>query len=795
MALKDFDQLVTEINTAVHSDGPQGKTTALSLGNVLKSIAKELTTLPQEAAVAATSKADLDASGRVPSSQLPSYVDDVLEVESFDALPGTGEAGKIYLTLDTNQQYRWGGTQFVEIGKSPVFYTATGQNTDGGMTQKAITDALSGIDDLTTNKAILIKADRSKVFYTGNGTLAMDNADDAVVRAFNDAEAGDYVYITAPVNMPFANQFTLLCRIKGGSNVNLGGFPITAINSQDCLGVASSGAGEVYGYGSVLTAVGSYAFYTTAGIAGQYRLLNLHLRGINGGGGALIRSGNYYHEGSVSALATLAPWIGINIIGVGGFSYELVGDLTVGGIAWGVYVTNTSVARLRNGRLTLQSAGCLMGKLLHQATLEIEQYVIDLTLRPVDGGIYCLKSTNTVTLTDVTVIGGSIIAVGNGSTLILRGNTTLPTAYGIAHLQSLGVVVDDQRPTVGALAVATTSTLGGIKIGSGLGVLADGTVYATGSIGGSPGISVPVDFGAGADGPATLGAITVPWATRSGSVYTMIRTAYLTELTIPENTVLNVNGHKLFVQSTLNNSGIIRGSGNNGLSATAAAGAAAPAAAVGTEAGAGGRGGAGGAATATAGGAAPQAAGIIGGGGGSTAGGGGGASAGGAGGISRTATAITARPVYDLRPVLTNGIALMLGGNPGNGGAGGAGTGTAATGGGGGSGGNGGGVLDIWAGQIAGTGAFEANGGNGGNGGNGAGVNTGGGGGGAGGGGGFIRLVYASKTYTGTVSVVGGAGGSGGVGNGTGAAGSSGGAGLEGNKIEFNATTATWTTA
>jgi hypothetical protein len=62
--------------------------------------------------------AELDSTGKVPSSQLPSYVDDVIEVANFVSLPATGEDGKIYITIDTNLQYRWSGTQYVEISPS-----------------------------------------------------------------------------------------------------------------------------------------------------------------------------------------------------------------------------------------------------------------------------------------------------------------------------------------------------------------------------------------------------------------------------------------------------------------------------------------------------------------------------------------------------------------------------------------------------------------------------------------------------------------------------------------------------
>lgn len=70
--------------------------------------------------------ATLDSSGRVPASQLPSYVDDVLEFDVASGavgeeteFPATGETGKIYIALDTNKVYRWSGSAYIEIAASP----------------------------------------------------------------------------------------------------------------------------------------------------------------------------------------------------------------------------------------------------------------------------------------------------------------------------------------------------------------------------------------------------------------------------------------------------------------------------------------------------------------------------------------------------------------------------------------------------------------------------------------------------------------------------------------------------
>lgn len=71
--------------------------------------------------------AELDSNGKVPSSQLPSYVDDVIEgyyynskfyKEESHTNEIAGESGKIYTDLGNNKTYRWSGTTYTEISAS-----------------------------------------------------------------------------------------------------------------------------------------------------------------------------------------------------------------------------------------------------------------------------------------------------------------------------------------------------------------------------------------------------------------------------------------------------------------------------------------------------------------------------------------------------------------------------------------------------------------------------------------------------------------------------------------------------
>ena len=71
--------------------------------------------------------ATLDVTGKVPTAQLPSFVDDVIEIDSIDSAPETGEEGKIYVAKDTGKCYRWATTMHVEISTSDIV-TASDQN-------------------------------------------------------------------------------------------------------------------------------------------------------------------------------------------------------------------------------------------------------------------------------------------------------------------------------------------------------------------------------------------------------------------------------------------------------------------------------------------------------------------------------------------------------------------------------------------------------------------------------------------------------------------------------------------
>lgn len=88
--------------------------------------------------------ATLDTAGKIPTSQLPGYVDDVLEYNAKSNFPTTGETGKIYVAKDTNLTYRWSGSAYVEISAS-LALGETSSTAYAGNKGKANADAITAL--------------------------------------------------------------------------------------------------------------------------------------------------------------------------------------------------------------------------------------------------------------------------------------------------------------------------------------------------------------------------------------------------------------------------------------------------------------------------------------------------------------------------------------------------------------------------------------------------------------------------------------------------------------------------
>ncbi|KAB2919916.1 MAG: hypothetical protein F9K29_03385 [Hyphomicrobiaceae bacterium] len=115
-----YADAIAAINNLLYTGG-KGRITPEKLKEVILGLAGVL--VAQETFDAMLGAADgiatLGPDAKVPSAQLPSFVDDVVEYANTGAFPATGSTGLIYVALDTNKTYRWSGSTYVEISASP----------------------------------------------------------------------------------------------------------------------------------------------------------------------------------------------------------------------------------------------------------------------------------------------------------------------------------------------------------------------------------------------------------------------------------------------------------------------------------------------------------------------------------------------------------------------------------------------------------------------------------------------------------------------------------------------------
>lgn len=136
--------------------------------------------------------ASLNENGIIPSAQLPSYVDDVIEVDTFSNLPGTGESGKIYIVQDTNLTYRWSGTAYVEISKS-LALGETSSTAYPGDKGKATTDKLNKTSNKVVVGPITVNPSTDKIvlkYQTHFTSTNSDSEDSHTINAATTSQAG-----------------------------------------------------------------------------------------------------------------------------------------------------------------------------------------------------------------------------------------------------------------------------------------------------------------------------------------------------------------------------------------------------------------------------------------------------------------------------------------------------------------------------------------------------------------------------------------------------------------------------
>lgn len=134
--------------------------------------------------------APLDAGSKVPAIYLPAYVDDVAEYANAGAFPATGESGKIYTALDTNNVYRWSGSVYAEIAASPgstdeVTEGATNKYFTGARVRSTVLTGLATVASavIAATDTVITALEKLQAQIAANGASIAANTAATLLRA------------------------------------------------------------------------------------------------------------------------------------------------------------------------------------------------------------------------------------------------------------------------------------------------------------------------------------------------------------------------------------------------------------------------------------------------------------------------------------------------------------------------------------------------------------------------------------------------------------------------------------
>ena len=208
--------------------------------------ASEVGAIATTAKGAASGVAELDANGKVPSSQLPAYVDDVLEYTAKSSFPTTGETGKIYVDTTTNLTYRWSGSAYVEISPSLALGTTSSTAYRGDRGNTAYSHATDSSRLTTAQSSGLYK-----IATTAQGHIASVTAvakSDITGLGIPGSDTNTHRPIQVNGTQVLGDNTTAL-NLKAGSNVSLsnssGTVTIAATDTTYSSKSAASGGTDV----------------------------------------------------------------------------------------------------------------------------------------------------------------------------------------------------------------------------------------------------------------------------------------------------------------------------------------------------------------------------------------------------------------------------------------------------------------------------------------------------------------------------------------------------------------------
>jgi hypothetical protein len=209
----------TLVNNLTTDDATKALTAAQ--GKVLKDLVDGLESDKQDVSEKgqANGYASLDGSGQVPQAQLPSYVDDVIEVATYAALPATGEESKIYIVVadetsgGNTSSYRWTGSVYAMVSNTLTASDIKALYESNADTNEFTDAEKAKVGHITVTQAVdldTIESDLTAILAGSIGRLSQPLLDLSLQNSINmKAGAGSVTY-DAPSTSTIVNRYGIL---------------------------------------------------------------------------------------------------------------------------------------------------------------------------------------------------------------------------------------------------------------------------------------------------------------------------------------------------------------------------------------------------------------------------------------------------------------------------------------------------------------------------------------------------------------------------------------------------------
>lgn len=219
--------------------------------------------------------------GLIPSSQLPSYVDDVVEFPTLASFPAVGESSKIYIDISNGKTYRWTGSTYLPINDAV--------STSDKSIKLATARTISATGDASWSVSFDGSGNVTSNITLANTGIVAGTYTKVTVNAKGLATVGDALAASDIPNLDWS-------KISSGKPTTLGGYGITdgaTKNNSVLTGQTQHAVGTAAAPSITFTGITNQGIYSASAT-----VLGFSVGGVNAA--TIDNAGNFLAVGNVS---------------------------------------------------------------------------------------------------------------------------------------------------------------------------------------------------------------------------------------------------------------------------------------------------------------------------------------------------------------------------------------------------------------------------------------------------------------------------------------------------------------